>query len=177
MFECMSNSRENPMSEPTDYDSIAARYVSEIDERPWNAFYERPATLALLPDVGGLDVLDAGCGHGWYADWLWQRGARIIGVDRSARMAQLARERLAGRVRILQGDVTNLHAFGNETFDLVLSTLVVHYIADLSTAFGEWSRILRPRGTLVFSTHHPVHQKSIPDPGYLRAELIEEEWG
>jgi hypothetical protein len=31
---------------------------------------------------------------------------------------------------------------------------------------------------LVFSTHHPVHdQVSILDPGYLNAELIEEEWG
>jgi len=52
---------------PTDYDTIAARYASEIDERPWNALYERPATLALLPNVEGKDVMDAGCAHGWYA--------------------------------------------------------------------------------------------------------------
>jgi hypothetical protein len=61
----------------TDYDTIAERYAANIDDRPWNALYERPATLALLPEVDRLDVLDAGCGHGWYADWLLRHGARV----------------------------------------------------------------------------------------------------
>jgi 2-polyprenyl-3-methyl-5-hydroxy-6-metoxy-1,4-benzoquinol methylase len=62
------------MTGQTDYDEIASRYAAGIDERPWNALYERPATLALIPDVRGKDVLDAGCGHGWYADWLVRNG-------------------------------------------------------------------------------------------------------
>jgi hypothetical protein len=33
----------------TDYDTIADRYAANIDDRPWNALYERPTTLALLP--------------------------------------------------------------------------------------------------------------------------------
>ena len=41
---------------PTDYDSIAGRYAANIDGQPWNALYERPTTLALLPDVNGKDV-------------------------------------------------------------------------------------------------------------------------
>jgi len=163
---------------PTDYDTIAARYAAKIDERPWNAHYERPATLALLPNVSGKDVLDAGCGAGWYADWLARNGARVVAVDCSARMATLADERLGGRVRVMRGDVSNLrNLLPNETFDVVLSSLVLHYLADLSEAFLEWARLLRPSGTLVFSTHHPIHQASLLDPGYLRAELIEEEWG
>jgi 2-polyprenyl-3-methyl-5-hydroxy-6-metoxy-1,4-benzoquinol methylase len=81
---------------PTDYDTIATRYASEIDERPWNALYERPATLALLPNVEGKDVMDAGCGHCWYADRLVRSGARVVAVDRSVRMVMLARENLAG---------------------------------------------------------------------------------
>ena len=60
---------------------------------------------------------------------------------------------------------------------LVLSPLVLHYLPDPATAFADWARLLRPAGTLVFSTHHPVHdQTGILDPGYLNAELIEEEW-
>jgi hypothetical protein len=53
------------MAGPTDYDTIASRYAAGVDDRPFNALYERPATLALLPDVGGRDILDAGCGPGW----------------------------------------------------------------------------------------------------------------
>ena len=169
------------MAEPktTDYDTIAERYSAKIDERPWNALYERPTTLGLLPKVDDIDVLDAGCGHGWYADWLARHGARVVGVDRSAAMVALAQKRLAGRARVIQGDVSDLgDILADETFGLVLSSLVLHYHADLSTVFTECARLLRPAGRLVFSTHHPVHdQISVLDPGYLLSELIEEEWG
>ena len=85
------------MPEPTDYDTIPERYAEKIDERPWNALYERPTTLALLPEVDKTDVLDAGCGHGWYAEWLVRHGARVVAVDRSAVMVALAQKRVAGR--------------------------------------------------------------------------------
>ncbi|MER8367066.1 class I SAM-dependent methyltransferase [Mesorhizobium sp. M1348] len=167
------------MPETTDYDTIAGRYSAMIDDRPWNALYERPTTLQLLPSVDNIDVLDAGCGHGWYADWLTCHGARVVAVDRSAAMVALAQKRVAGRARVIKGDVSNLRGtLGDETFDLVLSSLVLHYLADLPAVFSEYARLLRPTGTLVFSTHHPVHDHvSILDPGYLNAELIEEEWG
>ncbi len=163
----------------TDYDTIAERYAADIDERPWNALYERPATLALLPAVDRTDVLDAGCGHGWYADWLVRHGARVVAVDRSAAMVALTQKHLKGRARVIRGDVTDLRSIlADQSFDLVLSSLVLHYEADLPAVFAECARLLRPSGTLVFSTHHPVHDSvSILDPGYLCAELIEEEWG
>ena len=162
---------------PTDYDAIACRYAAGVDERPWNALYERPATLALLPDVRGKDILDAGCGPGWYTDWLARNGAHVVAIDCSPRMVRLADERLGGRARVMQGDVSNLrNLLVSDSFDVILSSLVLHYLADLTETFREWARILRPRGTLVFSTHHPIHRASLLQPGYLCPELIEEEW-
>jgi SAM-dependent methyltransferase len=163
---------------PTDYDAIACRYAAGVDERPWNALYERPATLALLPDVCGKDILDAGCGPGWYTDWLVRNGAHVVAIDCSPRMVRLADERLGGRARVMQGDVSNpRNLLLSETFDVILSSLVIHYLADLTKTFREWARLLRPRGTLVFSTHHPIHRASLLQPGYLCTDLIEEEWG
>jgi SAM-dependent methyltransferase len=135
--------------------------------------------LALLPEVNKTDVLDAGCGHGWYAEWLVRHGARVVAVDRSAAMVALAQKRVAGRARVIQGDISDLRGIlADETLDLALSSLVLHYQADLSSVFAECARLLRPSGTLVFSTHHPVHDEvSILNPGHLNAELIEEEWG
>ena len=163
---------------PTDYDAIACRYAAGVDERPWNALYERPATLALLPDVRGKDILDAGCGPGWYTDWLVRNGAQVVAIDCSPRMVRLADERFGGRARVMQGDASNLrNLLLSETFDVILSSLVIHYLADLTKTFREWARLLRPRGTLVFSTHHPIHRASLLQPGYLCTDLIEEEWG
>jgi len=167
------------MAEPTDYDTIADLYVADIDRRPWNALYERPATLALLPDVHGKDVLDAGCGHGWYCSWLLANGARVVGVDRSARMADLAAARVGSSARIIHGDISDLrHVLADAVFDVVLSSLMLHYVTDVGKAFGEFARLLRPGGRLVLSTHHPTHDaKSLFDPGYMVEEIIEERWG
>jgi len=165
------------MAVPTDYDTIASRYAAGVDDRPFNALYERPATLALIPDVGGRDILDAGCGPGWYTNWLAQNGARVVAIDCSSHMVRLAEERLGGRARVMQGDVSDLrNLLLSETFDMILSSLVLHYLPDLTKTFREWARLLRPGGTLVFSTHHPIHQASLLDPGYLCTELIEEKW-
>jgi SAM-dependent methyltransferase len=79
---------------------------------------------------------------------------------------------------VMRGDVSNLrNLLLSETFDVILSSLVLHYVEDLTETFREWSRLLRPSGTLVFSTHQPIHQASLIEPGYLCAEVIEEEWG
>jgi hypothetical protein len=47
-----------------DYDSFAAAYSAESDAGIINAYYERPAILALAGDVSGRRILDAGCGAG-----------------------------------------------------------------------------------------------------------------
>src|SRR5215813_7212507 len=123
---------------PTDYDTIASRYAAGIDERSWNALYERPATLTLLPDVDGKDVLDAGCGPGWYADWLARNGACVVAIDRSPHMVRLADERLGGRGRVIQGNVSNLRSLLHaETFDVIRSSLVLHYLDNLTETFEE----------------------------------------
>jgi ubiquinone/menaquinone biosynthesis C-methylase UbiE len=52
------------------YETLAAAYAAVIDTKPHNAYYERPATLSLMPEVKGKRVLDAGCGTGVYSEWL-----------------------------------------------------------------------------------------------------------
>src|SRR5688500_1755615 len=79
------------------YDAIADAYAARVIDAPYNAHYERPAMLELLPPVDGLHLLDAGCGSGIYAELLMDRGARVTGIDESAAMLEHARRRLAGR--------------------------------------------------------------------------------
>jgi len=44
------------------YESLAEAYAAVVKTKAHNAYYERPATLSLLPDVKNKRVLDAGCG-------------------------------------------------------------------------------------------------------------------
>ena len=57
------------------YQRLADAYASRIDSKPHNAYYERPAMLAMWPDLRGKYVLDAGCGPGVYSEELVLRGA------------------------------------------------------------------------------------------------------
>ena len=75
------------------YDAVADAYAAGVDSAPYNALYERPAMLDLLPPLPGTRVLDAGCGPGWYAAELASRGALVTAIDASAAMIGHARER------------------------------------------------------------------------------------
>jgi SAM-dependent methyltransferase len=77
-----------------DYDSFAGAYTASAETNLINAYYERPAMLALAGDVAGRRILDAGCGSGPLFAALRDRGAVVTGIDRSAGMLALARPRL-----------------------------------------------------------------------------------
>src|ERR1700741_4608687 len=115
------------------YEQLAEAYAALVDTKPHNAYYERPATLSLLPDVAGLHVLDAGCGPGVYTEWLLGRGARVVAFDASPRMVALARARVGDRARIHEGAAEGELGFvEDDAFDLVLSPLVLDCVGDWS---------------------------------------------
>jgi 2-polyprenyl-3-methyl-5-hydroxy-6-metoxy-1,4-benzoquinol methylase len=60
------------------YDEMAKYYENFVDTKPWNAYYERPATLSLLPEIENKKILDAGCAGGWYTKYLLDKGADVM---------------------------------------------------------------------------------------------------
>lgn len=160
------------------YEALAEAYAARVDSKPHNAYYERPATLSLLPDVDGKRVLDAGCGPGVYTEWLVDRGAQVVAVDVSAKMVRFAKERLAGRAEVLQADLDQpLDLLEDRSFDLVLSALALDYVRDLSSTFQEFHRVLRQPGLFVFSVDHPFAEFMIhPTGSYFETELVDYEW-
>lgn len=164
-------------SEPEfSYDEIADAYAAGIETAPYNALYERPAMLAMLPPVDGRDVLDAGCGSGLYCGLLLDRGARVTGVDESAAMLAHARRRLAGReVELRVADLRNPLPFADASFDGIVSALVLHYVRDWSVPLAEFRRVLRPDGWLLFSTGHPAADMVHYQPArYLEVQAQED---
>lgn len=145
-----------------DYDAFAAAYDADNENNAWNAYYERPAILSLIGNPAGLQILDAGCGGGVHIEALLGKGAILTGVDASVSLLALAQRRLSGRARLLLADLRQPLPFKDRSFNLVFSSLVLHYLEDWTLPLSEFNRVLKPGGRLVFSTHHPFmdHQLS-----------------
>jgi ubiquinone/menaquinone biosynthesis C-methylase UbiE len=160
------------------YETLATAYAAAVDTKPHNAYYERPATLSLMPEVKGKRVLDAGCGSGVYSEWLIKRDAEIVAVDASPKMVELTKQRLGRATDVRQADLgkplTFLH---DSSFDVVLCPLVLEYIEDWHATFAEVYRVLRPGGHFVFSVSHPFFDYNyFKSSNYFETELVGNEW-
>ena len=160
------------------YEILAEAYASVVDTKPHNAYYERPATLSLLPEVRGKRVLDAACGPGVYAEWLVTRGAEVVAIDVSPKMVELARRRLGETADVRHADVSKPLTFlDSGSFDIVLSPLTMNYIEDWNAVFREFHRVLRPGGYFVFSVTHPSFDYTyFKSNNYFETELVSCEW-
>jgi len=165
------------------YEQFAQRYADRVVTKPHNAYYDRPNTLSLLPDVKGLRVLDAGCGPGIYAEWLLDHGAMVVAVDVTPAFVEICRRRLGDRATVLRADLTQpLDFAADASFDVVLAPLVFDYIEDWQAVFSEFFRVLKPGGAFVFSAGHPLadyllYAKHIsPDCNYFETRLFEFAW-
>lgn len=109
--------------------------------------------LAIL-DSQPKCIIDAGCGTGLASQALKRRfpKAEVLGIDLAVPMlAQARRLRSWWRpFRLLQADVQSL-PLADASVDLIYSSLCLQW-CDLPTAFGEWARVLRPGGLLLFAT-------------------------
>src|SRR5215469_440562 len=164
-----------------DYDSFAEAYSAENEASLLNAYYERPAMLALAGDVAGRRILDAGCGSGPLFAALRERGATVTGFDKSAGMVELARRRLGDGADLQVADLGGPLPFPDGEFDDVIASLVLHYLEDWGPALAELRRVLKPGGRLLVSVEHPfaiylMHREAGREADYFATSNRTEEY-
>lgn len=172
------------------YDASAESYADTNHEVAARAEYEWPMVQALLPDLDGKRVLDAGTGAGHYAALLADRGAEVVGVDASAAMVEVARERHGDAATFRQTDLREALPFADGRFDVVVCQLTLEHVRDWDPVMAEFARVLGAGGTVVLSTDHPfstyfVVEHEPPDVGsadadaadYYAVEYYERNWG
>ena len=164
-----------------DYDSFAEGYAASNETSFVNAFYERPAMLALAGDVADRRILDAGCGSGPLFAALRDRGAIVTGIDKSAAMLEVARRRLGDDADLQVAELDSPLPFPDGTFDDVTASLVLHYLRDWGPALAELRRVLKPRGRLIASVNHPFaenlwHREAGLKPDYSATYNYTVEW-
>lgn len=139
------------------YNNFSSQYSQHIDNDSnfWNKCIEVPAMEGLVKDkVSGKDVLDLGCGSGLFTIKLLNWGAKPVGIDVSEEMVKVARKSFS-EISFDVGDAEKL-PYPDNSFDIVTSSLVLHYMKDLNKVMAEVARILRDGGIFIFSMHHPL---------------------
>jgi SAM-dependent methyltransferase len=115
------------------------------------------ALRQLLPDLRDKRVLDLGCGFGWHCRYAREQQARqVVGVDLSEKMLARARELTDDPAIEYHQAAIEDTAFPADRFDVVLSSLAFHYVANLDTVFARVFACLSRDGAFVFSVEHPI---------------------
>jgi demethylmenaquinone methyltransferase/2-methoxy-6-polyprenyl-1,4-benzoquinol methylase len=102
--------------------------------------------VSRIPNDGG-DVLDVATGTGLVAERLLAAGHPVTGLDQSAGMLAVARERLGGRAELVEASAEAL-PFPDAGFDHVTVTYLLRYVDDPGAVLRELARVVRPGGTV-----------------------------
>ena len=112
----------------------------------------------MLPeDMSGMSVLDIGCGYGWHCAYAASRGAaHVLGIDPSEKMlAEAAAHNAHPNIEYRLAAVEDFNWPEGE-FDLAVSNLALHYVADLDAVYAGIYRTLKPGGAFVMNIEHPT---------------------
>ncbi len=171
--------------EITNYDPIAEQFISHASRvDSWNNMYERPNTIARLPELAGKNVLDLGCSTGFYEEYSLKHGAAVTGVDASRVLVDRLKQRIKDpKATFYCADISRTMPFlRTDYFDVAIVSLVLDYVRDWSVFLAEMHRVLKKDGRLIISIGHPFSEylylirQNRPE-SYHAFKMIEDAWG
>lgn len=151
------------------YEEISVGYDENAALRNPVTLTEQPVLFDVLGTLPPGRALDAACGTGRWTSWLSSKGHSVVGIDQSKAMLEIARAKVPG-ADFHEGQMDDL-PFDDESFDLVLCTLALTHLPELTEAITQFARVLKPGGRLVTSDVHPfftslgLHAFYRPTPG------------
>lgn len=153
-------------------DYAAAGERSWRSEPRWGIWSIPDATVHILPEVSGLDVIELGCGTAYVSSWLVRRGGRVTGIDNSAAQLSTARklqEKHGLHFPLIHGDAEHV-PLPNTSFDLAISEYGASIWCDPYRWVPEAARLLRPGGQLIFLVNGSLLMLCMPDEEDVPAE-------
>lgn len=137
------------------YDRVAEDYAAEFRDEMHKKPFDRKMLEWLAERVGDAKVIcDMGCGPGQVARYLYDRGAKVCGVDLSAAMIKRALE-LNPEIPFQQGDMLNLSSIADNSYGGIAAFYSIIHVPrpSLIQALQELKRVLLPEGTLLLTFH------------------------
>jgi SAM-dependent methyltransferase len=146
--------KQNKYDDPEFFASYSnmARSIDGLAEAgEWHAF------RSLLPDLRDKRLLDLGCGFGWHCRYARERQARsVVGVDLSEKMLARARQSTDDPGIDYRCSAIEDIDFPADAFDVVISSLALHYVERFDLVCEKVYRCLEAEGTFVLSVEHPI---------------------
>jgi SAM-dependent methyltransferase len=158
------------MSQGKEFGDGDARAAWNAAADAWDEFVESgadyyrhavhgPALLRACEPYSGLDVLDLGCGQGFFCRQLARRGARVVAVDLAEQQLAYARqhearEPLGIEYHLLSATLVAEH-WAQGRFQLITACMALHDMADVPAVLRSAFALLPEGGRLVFSIPHP----------------------
>src|SRR5438045_4065123 len=131
---------------------IAEEWATHADANDYRNVFLIPRTFALLGAVAAKNILDVGCGEGGYTRMLARQGAHVTGIDGSARLVELAKQRAEEEKLTVVYEVRNansLAGIADESFEIVLAAMSLMDVEDYVGAIAEIYRVLSQGGELL----------------------------
>jgi SAM-dependent methyltransferase len=121
----------------------------------------------MLPNFKDKRVLDLGCGFGWHCRYAVENGAKsVIGIDISQKMLSEAKNKTkCGNIEYICMPIEDID-FPEESFDVVISSLALHYIKSFEDVLDRVYKCLSTGGDFVFSVEHPIFTAQGPQDWY-----------
>lgn len=111
--------------------------------------------LALMPittrAASATQVIDMGCGTGYFSAKLHQQGFAVTAADLSAAMLEQAQQRCGQDCLYLQTDAENI-GMADNSYDIAFSSLALQWCDDLSVPLRELQRVVKSGGIILFTT-------------------------
>ena len=138
------------------FEQLAAKYDGwfKTPHGQYVQHFENEMTMSLTDVKPGMYIADIGCGTGLYTQELCRLGAKVVGVDISPEMLEIAARKThnyADSVKFIQGDATAL-PFDDNSFDRVFSITAMEFFEEPQLCLHEMYRILRPGGHMIVAT-------------------------
>lgn len=132
--------------------------IDKVQINDFRKFYIIPYTLEKLGDVKDKYILDLGCGEGGYSRILSKQGAVVTAVDCSETFTTYVTNKAREEgldIKTLYRDANELTGIIDNTYDVVLCSMMLMDVEDLDGTLKEIHRVLKPKGRVFISILHP----------------------
>jgi SAM-dependent methyltransferase len=142
---------------------MTEEWIQQAQTNPHRIHFIMPFTLKQLGNVSGKIILDLGCGEGGYSRELVRKGATVTAIDCAENaikycVSKAEEEKI--KINYLVRNSNDLYDIAGNSFDTVLSSMMLMDCEDFEGTIKEITRVLKPNGKLFASVCHPCFHLS-----------------